>query len=271
MVKALKILALTLFCAAQIHALSSLELAQNLTGNENEAKLRLLFADKDYTDEFGRAKWDEITRILKMNALLNTTLPSSREISLIFRAKSDATLFIKIINEALNQAGFVYFTPINFNAKNAEKLYKISVQTRYILDPASFYSILRQNAVLIKNIKRLNDYDYEYELDFTHAQLKPNTQVGINHAVRLNRPLRDYIIRLHGATSINARASSLDNWFPKVLFLDKNLNLLKATLSQKKQNRYSSDVPSGAFYVIISDNYSLDNIRRGLEIQLNKK
>lgn len=266
----LKFVAFFSVILAQIHAASSFELAKNLTSSENEAKVKLLFEGKNYVDENGLVRWDEIVRVLKANALFNTTLPSSREINLYFRSKSDGIIFIKILNEALNQAGFVYFTPVKFDLRKDEKLYKISVQTRYLLDPASFYNILRQNLVLIKNIKRLNDYDYEYELDFTHARLKANTQVGINNAVRLGRPLRDYIINLHGAKSLNARASNLDSWFPKVFFLDKNLNLLKAVMSQKKQNRYSTIVPNGAVYVIISDNYNLDNIRRGLEIQLNK-
>ncbi len=271
MVKSIKIALFATLFALQSYAASSLELAKNLVGDSaSEAKLRLLFEDKNYVDESGRARWDEITRVLKMNSLLSLTLPSSRTLQISFKAKSNEVAFLKIINEALNQAGFVLFTPVELNLQDEMKKYTIRVESRYILDPASFYAILRQNSVYINAIKKLNAYDYEYELDFAYARLKPNAEAHLNANVKLGRPLRDYVINTQGASNLHARASSSDSWFPKVLFLDKNLNLLKSTISKSKQNRFSSSVPSGASYVIIGDAFNLDNIRRGLEIQLSK-
>ena len=271
MVKSIKIALFAALFALQSYAASSFELAQNLIANPSaESKLRLLFEGKNYVDESGRVRWDEITRVLKMNSLLSLTLPNSRTLQLSFKAKSDEVVFLKIINEALNQAGFVLFTPVEVNLQDDVKKYTIRVESRYILDPASFYAILRQNAVYINSIRKMNAYDYEYELDFSSARLKPNVEANLYSSVKLQRPLRDYVINIQGASTLNARASSSDSWFPKVLFLDKNLHLLKSTISKNKQNRFSSAVPSGAAYVIIGDAYNLDNIRRGLEIQLSK-
>lgn len=271
MVKSVKIALFIAFFITQSFSASSLELARNLIANANsDAKLRLLFEGKNYVDENGNARWDEITRILKMNSLLSLTLPRSQTLHLNFKAKSNEVVFLKIINDALNQAGFVLFTPVNLDLKNEVKNYSIRVESRYILDPASFYSLLKQNSVLIKNIRKLNAYDYEYELDFSNARLKPNVEKSFNNNIKLQRPLRDYIINVQGVSTLYARASSSDSWFPKVLFLDKDLNLLKSTISTSKRNRFSSSVPSNAVYVIIGDSYSLDNIRRGLEIQLTR-
>lgn len=271
MVKIFKIVLLLVFVVIQSFALSSLEFAQNLVANPNsEAKLKLLFEGKNYVDQYGNPRWDEITRILKMNSLLSLTLPNSRTLELSFKAKSDGVVFLKIINEALNQAGFVLFTPIKLDLQNETKTYSIRVESRYILDPASFYTLLKQNSVLIKNIRKLNAYDYEYELDFSSAYLKPNVEIALNNSIKLQRPLRDYVINIQGASNLSARASSSDSWYPKVLFLDKNLNLLKSIMSTKKSNRFSSAVPSSAMYVIIGDAFNLDNIRRGLEIQLTR-
>ena len=269
MVKGFKAALILAFFVAQSFALSSLELARDLIANpQYEAKLKLLFEGKNYVDEYGNTRWDEIVRVLKMNSLLSLTLPSSRTLELSFKAKSNGVVFLKIINEALNQAGFVLFTPIKLDLQNEMKIYSIRIESRYILDPASFYALLKQNSVLITNIRKLNAYDYEYELDFSHARLKPNVEISLNNNVRLQRPLRDYVINIQGASSLSVRASSVDTWYPKVLFLDKNLNLLKSIMSTKKNNRFSSAVPSGAVYVIIGDAFNLDNIRRGLEIQL---
>lgn len=259
------------FClfVSEIFAASSLELAQDLVANPNfDAKLKLLFEGKNYVDAQGNAKWDEIARILKMNSLFSSTLTNSRSLQLSFRAKSDALLFIKIINEALNQAGFAYFTPIELSLKGQVKSYTLRVESRYILDPASFYNILKQNFVVIKSIRKVNAYDYDYELDFSKARLKPNTQVTVGVNESLQRPLRDYLIQTQGASSINIKAKAGDNWFPKVLFLDKDLKLIKSTMDSSKRKEFSSSIPSDVVYAIVGDNFNTDNIRRGLEIQL---
>lgn len=271
MVKIVKIALFVSLVASFAFSLTSYELARNVVANSaQDAKLRLLFGDKDYVDEAGNADWSEIVRVLKTNALVNFTLPSSRSLQLHFVGKSEAVVFVKLINEALNQAGFVYFTPIKFDAKSDTKRYVIQVDSRYILDPASFYAILKQNFVVIKNVRRLNAYDYEYQLDFANARLKTNAYAAINYTAKLPRPMKDYVFSVQGAKTLNARASSVDNWFPKLFFLDKNLNLLKSIMSDKKQTRVSISVPSAAVYVIIGDAYNLDNIRRGLEVELTR-
>ncbi|EAL7525589.1 hypothetical protein DUZ20_03100 [Campylobacter jejuni] len=75
---------------------------------------------------------------------------------------------------------------------------------------------------------------------------------------------------LKNATNLIIDANDLDNWFPKIFFLDKNLNLIKAVKSENKNNHFSELIPNGAIYAIVSDMYSLDNIRRGLKITLKK-
>ena len=117
----------------------------------------------------------------------------------------------------------MYFTPIKFDAKSDTKRYVIQVDSRYILDPASFYAILKQNFVVIKNVRRLNAYDYEYQLDFANARLKTNAYAAINYTAKLPRPMKDYVFSVQGAKTLNARASSVDNWFPKLFFLDTGL------------------------------------------------
>ncbi len=267
--KALKIALLSCLLTSFAAALSSYELAQNLVANPAQnAKLHTLFDGKDYVDEAGNPSWDEIVRVLKMHALVNFTLPSSRSLQFKFSGKSEATLFVKLINEALNQAGFVYFTPVKLDLKGAVKSYTVSVESRYVLDPASFYSILRQNFVGVTSVRRLNDYDYEYELDFARARPKTNAYAAVNRVVKFARPMKDYVFSVQGASKINAYASAGDSWFPKLFFLDKSLNLVGSAVSVKKRNRFSVSVPSGAVYVIMGDSFNLDNIRRGLEVEL---
>lgn len=271
MVKRIKFALFLCLFVNEIFAASTLELARNLVANPNfEPKLKLLFDGKNYVDNNGNAKWDEITRILKMNSLISFTLPNSKTLELTFEAKSEALLFIKIINEALNQVGFVYFTPVELALKGGTKSYTIRVESRYMLDTASFYNILKQNFVVIKNIQRVSAYNFKYELDFSSAKLKPNASLVMGESVNLQRPLRDYFVNIQGASSIDIKANVADNWFPKILFLDKNLNLIKSTMDSNRRKEFSSSIPNNAVYAIIGDNYNIDNIRRGLEIKLSR-
>ncbi|KGI56173.1 hypothetical protein [Campylobacter sp. MIT 97-5078] len=266
-----KVLILGVLLGTKVFAISSLELAQNIIANPNlEEKLKLLFEGRDYTDENGYANLSEISRILKTNSLLSLTLASSQSLELSFKSKASNILFLKVINDALNQAGFVYFTPIQLDLSTDLSTYKLRIESRYILDPGSFYTLLKQNFVFIENVRKTGAYSYEYSLDFSRAKLSTNTNVMLNQSTKLGRPLKDYIIDLKGASTISLKASPADAWFPKIIFVDKDLKLIENLESQEKNNNFSSSIPSNAVYAIVGDSYNLDNIRRGLEIYLSK-
>lgn len=263
------ILCFILLCS-QIFALSSLELARNIVGDARGSQLELLFNHQSYTDNNGNLDIDRISRVLKTNSLLNLTLSSPRVLTLNFKAKSDAVLFFKIINESLNDAGYMYFIPTDLNLAQNYIDYTIQVESQYILDPGTIYRLLKSSSVYIKNIKALSKYDYEYELDFDNAKLKTNVNVSLNNPTKLEKPFKDYVLNLKGASTLVVEANAADSWFAKVLFLDKNLGLIKAVRNTEKNNALSQAVPNGAVYAIISDMYNLDNIRRGLKITLKR-
>lgn len=266
-----KKLFLLLFLASELFAISSLELARNIINNStSKSQLELLFSGQNYTDSNGNLDIDRISRILKTNSLLNLTLKSPQILRFNFKAKADAVLFFKIINDALNDAGYVYFIPIDLLLKNGEIDYTIQVESQYILDPGTFYSLLKASSVYIEDIKRVGNYDYEYKLNFDKTRLRTNVDVDLNVPKSLEKPFKDYVLSLKNASSLIIEANAADNWFPKVLFLDKNLNLIKGIKSEAKNNQFSQTIPNGAIYAIISDVYSLDNIKRGLKITLKR-
>ncbi len=266
-----KKLFLTALFVSEIFALSSLDLAKNIIGDSSKrTQLELLFANKNYTDSNGNLDLSEISRILKTNSLLNLTLKSSRTLSLNFKAKADSVMFFKIINDALESVGCVYFIPTSLLLKDGFIDYTIQVESQYILDPGTFYTLLKSSGVYISDVKKVGHYDYEYSLKFDKARLKTNINIDLNSPKILEKPLKDYVLSLKNASSILIEANDADNWFPKVLFLDKNLNLIKGVKSETKNNNLLETIPKGANYAIISDMFSLDNIKRGLKITLKR-
>lgn len=262
---------LTILLVSEAYTISSLDLARNIVNDSSKgAQLELLFFRHDYTDSSGNLDVDRISRILRTNSLLNLTLRSPQNLRLNFKAKADAVLFFKIINDALNDAGYVYFIPTDLLLKEGEIDYSIQVESQYILDPGTLYLLLKASSVYIEDIKQVGSYDYEYSLNFDKAKLKTNIDVDLNVPRSLEKPLKDYILSLKNASNLIIEANGADSWFPKVLFLDENLNLIKGIKSEVKNNRLSEPIPSGAIYAVISDMYSLDNIRRGLKITLKR-
>lgn len=252
-------------------AISSFELANNIINNKDQVqKLRLLFDNNKLLDNNGKLDISSIAKILKSNSLLELTLANPVVLRFNFKAKAEAVLFFKIINDALNYCGYVYFLPINLILRDKNIDYTIEVNSRYILDPESFYKILKSNGVYIENIKKTGKYEYEYDLNFDKAKLKPNANIPLNIQKTFEKPLKDYIILSKNANSITIDAHNLDSWFPKVLFLDKNLNLIKSIQTKEKNNHISEIIPDGNVYIIISDMFNLDNIKRGLKIYLKK-
>ncbi|TEY03075.1 hypothetical protein [Campylobacter sp. US33a] len=259
------------FLSNQLLALTALELAEHMVDDvSKQNKLRALFDNKNYQDSNGNLDIDKITRTLKINSLIDFALKEPATMRISFKAKTEGILFFKIVNDALNNSGFIYFTPIDLSLRDGNIFYQIEVQSQYILDSGSFYNLLKQNSVFIEDVQKVGAFDYEYTLDFSKAFLKPNVNVPLNEEVVLEKPLRDYIVLLQGAKSIEITSNSMDVWFAKIIFLDQNLNLIRAVQSSTKSDKFKDFIPSGAVYAIIGDIFTLDNIRRGLTIYLKK-
>ncbi|TKX31868.1 hypothetical protein [Campylobacter aviculae] len=252
-------------------AISSLELAQNLVNNPTKnSQLQLLFSNSSYLDKSGNLNIARISRVLKTNSLITLNLSSPQTLKLTFRTKADPVIFFKILSDALMDAGYVYFIPVELILHNGNIDYTVEVESQYVLDPGTLYNLLKENSVYIENIRRVGIYDYQYDLNFDNAKLNTNVNIALNSLAVLERPLKDYIFKTQDASKLIIDASDADFWFPKVLFLDKNLNLIKSIKSNKKNNHFTEFIPSGTVYVIVSDMYSLDNIRRGLRVLLKK-
>ena len=254
-----------------LSANSSFELAKNLINNPSKnSQLKLLFPNNSYLDNNNNVDIAMLSKLLKTNSLLFLTLESPQNLRLNFKAKADEIMFFKILTDALTDAGYIYFIPTDLILRDGNIDYTIQVQSQYILDPGTFYTLLKANSVFIKDIKKIGANDYEYDLDFSKATLKTNVDLSLNLTKNLEKPLKDYVLALKGASKLIIDANEADFWFPKIFFLDKNLNLIKSIESKKQNNHLSELIPNGAIYAIISDSYSLDNIRRGLKITLKK-
>lgn len=75
-------------------------------------------------------------------------------------------------------------------------------------------------------------------------------------------------LNVSGKSSIEIKSRSNDSWIALVKILDKNLKLISQVKSDKKEKEIYLNFPDEAFYLIIDDVFSLENIKHGLTIYI---
>lgn len=267
-----KYIFLSFFIFGFLHANDALQLSKHIINDSSaNKKLKLLFQNRSFKDENGNLDLRRIINILRSNSLIQFNFNQAKELRLSFKSKADPTIFFKLLNDTLAKLGYVYFIPTELILDDKNITYKIVIYSQYILDPAIFYDYLKKDNIYIKDIRRTQAFDYEYTLDFAQAKLDPNISLELNQNTKLNKPLEDYIFELKNAKKIKITAAINDTWFPKILFLDKNLNLVLSIEEKAQKNSFEQLVPKEVKYAVVGDNFDLDNIKRGLSIELLAK
>ena len=93
-----------------------------------------------------------------------------------------------------------------------------------------------------------------------------NIKIEKNERVKFHKPLQPYILSVDDVKSLEIRSHNLNNWFPSIVFFDKDLKILDVAKKDKIYRRYKIEVPKNTKYIKIADLYNLINIKRGLTI-----
>ena len=173
---------------------------------------------------------------------------------------------MKIAKDALNGLGYNDILTSEFSSAGGAT-WGVTVDTRFIPDPGSLYSALKESGTEITDINRAGELSYEYVIDASNSSIN-QTPVPFSQQVQLSKPLEPYLIDVSGAKTAVIGADGDDRWSAIVRILDKNLNLLEEKRSDKAINSLKVSFPQNAKYLMIDDAVSLENIKRGLKIYL---
>lgn len=260
-----KILFLCGFFCVSLFSQSSYEIAKVIS-NADEAKLRLLFS-RDYLDGYTHQNIEKISEILQTNSLFKVALDSPKDINIEFYAKSNSILFLNTITNMLHSLGFVHFYITEFSKNDDNLKIKITLQSSFLIDPGQVYTHFRQSRIYITQMKRLAHGDYGYYLDFSKFSVNADLVLSKGNVYKLTKPLRMYFVSVESAVkSINITTNVGDIWYPKIEFLDKNLNLIQSISSINLTKSLDLDIPAECKYIKIGDNFAIENIKRGLNI-----
>lgn len=262
----MKKLIILLSLVAAIYANSSYEIASKLVNDSSkDAKLRVLFPSNSYMYE-GYPNVKSITQVLKMNSLLMYIYTNAKDMQVKFIANAKAGVFLKSITDAFEHIGINYFLISEYSKNGDEMSVAFNINSKYTIDPGALYEAFLKTRIFIKDVKRINN-EYIYELDFSKINITADYILNKGSLLELSKPLDAYFIKLNNVSKLIIDRNLNNIWYPKIEFLDKNLNLISTYKSDKSFKELNLAVPKMCAYIIVGDAFTLENIKLGLNIK----
>jgi hypothetical protein len=267
-----KILFLLLFFSCIVSANEILySKIENIIGKKNylinENLIKLLFKDEYKFIGQNKIKYIPLFQELKRNGLLDLRYNRPQDTIIEFTVKHKRKKGYKILQDTLRALGYRYFLTENFtNGTNNSLYWKIKLRSEYMIDPLVLSKELQLKHCKITNVENQASNHWCYELDFSESILNEAYKIEKNEKVKFQKPLQEYLIAVDDIRSLQIISRKLNDWYPYIVFFDKDLNILKTIKKERIYKGYTTKVPKKTKYIKITDLYNLINIKRGLSI-----
>jgi len=264
------------FFITSIYASILFDKVENLLGSDkfnlHNKLLHLVFKDQEqfYLDNNTTLDYKNILKVLNNNGLIDLKYNAPANISIEFELKNSAIKSLKILNETLRGMGYAfYFTKeIRYDTNNNNLIWIINLKTEYMLDPFLFIQELKSKYCKILDVTRVNQFYWRYKLNLANAKILESKKVENGEKIIFQKPLRAYFLEVNSPKELKIISRKLNNWFPYIVFYDKDLNILDTIKKNRVYRGLKSNVPYGTHYIKITDRYTLINIKRGLSITI---
>lgn len=209
-----------------------------------------------------------VLKTLKNNGLLDLKFKNPTNLTISFNSNTDPIKSLKILNEILRDMGYsYYFTKETTYLKDTNQLHwTISLNTEYILDPFMLLNELKNRQCNIKNITRLNNKTWSYDIDVNFAKISEAVKIDKDEKIILSKPLRPYMLEVRDTSVLYIRSRTLNSWYPYIVFYDKHFDILDVIKTNRIYKKYKTNVPRETQYIKVGDMFTLLNIKRGLSI-----
>lgn len=247
------------------------EKIENIIGTKDykmhNSLIGLLFQDESKYIVNEKIKYLKVFNTLQENGLLNLRLNKPSDIEIEFQSSDKNFKSYKILNDTMHMIGYRYFFTKSMSIDEEKKLtWKIVFKAEYMLDPVVLLHELRKNSANVKEVVNLGSNKWFYEVDFKNADLDSAIKIDNYEKVKFQKPLKAYMLKVEDAQSLQVISRNLNNWFPNIVFFDKDLKILKVIKKNRVYKGYKVKIPENTRYVKVTDLYNLINIKRGLSI-----
>lgn len=245
---------------------------ENLMGQKNYKlhKNLITLITKDESKYFlssGQLDYSLLLKELKQNGILDLKLSSPQEIEVEFQTNKNPLKSLKILNDTLKTLGYYYyFTKSTQYDAHGALTWTIKLKTEFAIDPLIFITEISKSACRVIDVSKEENNKWVYKIDTTLANISDSVFLNSNEVLKLQKPLRPYFLKINGGGVLKVESNAADRWHPHVVFYDDQLNILHIEKSDQFSKRISYDIPENTKYIKITDFYTLDNIKRGLNV-----
>jgi hypothetical protein len=95
--------------------------------------------------------------------------------------------------------------------------------------------------------------------------------ITLDKEIKLKKPLSAYWLDVENAKKIRLMSPAGNQWFPYIVFYDKNLRIIENYTKEIKSYNVKLKIPRDSKYIKISDIYTLENLKRGLNVYVSHK
>jgi len=237
-------------------------LITNLIGEQKYKEYRGLI--QTLIKEQNASNISDVVTLLKENGLIELFFNKPKLIHPKFIFLNNNPIFnTKTLYNTLNNLGFYYFYPYKI-LKNGNYTITLELQSTHHIDPVNLINELKNYGCEIKNIKRIND-NYEYFIDCQKEYIPAPALVEKTKAY-LNVK-GEYWFDTNNMKKAVITTSKYDRWHPYIVFYDKNLNIINIIAEKNVKKSVKIDIPKECKYIKIRDNYTKENIKRGIFIK----
>lgn len=235
----------------------------------NQKFIQRLFNNQDeFLDGVGQPNLYKISKVLKENGLLKLTFGSPMELELSFEIRQNPAAFMSVLSDVLGAMGYYYFLVKQSIFDNEKYRFVLSMNTEYAIDPVLLQEKLRDYGYSVSRIERQNIWQWVYMI--VQDVLKYPKAIPLEKKVPQNSAnLKGeywYSLKEGGKLFINSSDNVL--WYPKIVFFDENLGIIKVVSLEDSVRETSVVIPSGSAFIKISDNYLPIVIKGGLSVTL---
>jgi len=260
-----------LFCLTVLNGSILNQKIENIIGQQeyktHNRLINLILKDENKFLVNDKIRYYNLFKELQQNGLLNLHLDRPKDITIEFKSLNKSIKAYKILNDTMQALGYRYFFTKSMDLRdNNELLWKIVFKAEYMLDPVVLLKELQcNNCKVIEVVNKSNNHWY-YEIDFNNSKLSNTIKIEKNEKVKFNKPLRAFFLEVDDAKRLQVISRNLNNWFPHIIFFDKDLKVLNIIKKDRVYKGLKTKVPQSTKYIKITDMYNLINIKRGLSI-----
>lgn len=230
--------------------------------------IRILFKnEKQFLRVDGTVDEIKVLKKLKTSGLLKLFYKKPQELDLSFYTKNNELIFMRVINESLSSMGYNYFITKRVLKNSDGFVWDIAISTEHIVDPLLLSKNLNERGCFLESIEKTDKNKWSYKVNSQNIRIDA-IKIEANRTQKLNKPIKPYWIDVEGMKSISIASKLADRWFPSIVFYDAKLRIVKDYRQENSTNRLKLKIPQNSKYIKITDMYTLDNIKRGINIYL---